>query len=144
MNLSEPQLFEGKTVKVLDSGIYRGDFLVENSSVSYTPIGKFLVGYGYTPKVSLLPAVLTAQLGDEAYGSWKRIRKATPYFLDTIGFSCSSDNSDQVFTSSDETLFSGFKDVDVFSGFSLSSTITFTQPLPYPSRIISLAIELDK
>lgn len=142
MQLAQSQLFEGNSVQVVNQGIYQGTFEVgETGEIAFTPVGRVLVGYGYTSKVTTLPAAAGGPEGP-TYGSEKRVRRIKPYFLDTCSYRVTAEESDE----GEETsiLSSGFKDTQVLSNFTMDTTFTIEQRLPYPSSIVSTVIELDK
>ena len=142
MELDQGHLFVGVDVQVVNQGEYQGTFLVaEDETIDFTPVGPVFIGYGYTSKVTTMPAAAAGSEGS-TYGSEKRVRRIKPYFLDTCSYRVTAEESDEGEETS--TLSSGFKDTQVLSNFTMETTFSIEQRLPYPSSIVSTVIELDK
>jgi hypothetical protein len=143
MILETYAMYLGQTVKLVEGGVYIGDFEITSSNVPYAPTGKILVGYGYSSKVTPFPPI--ANFPDRpGYGSLKRVKRVKTYLVDTVGVDYSVSNEAGQWRLSDgETAMEGFKELPMLENFSLDSSYSLGQDFPYPSNIVSLFVELD-
>ena len=142
MKLDQGQLFVGADVQVVNQDEYQGTFTVAaDETIDFEATGPIFVGYGYSSKVTTLPSAASG--GDvPVYGLEKRVRSIRPYFLDTVGYTVEAEGASVSVT--DPVNLSGFQDTQVLSNFTMDTTFSIGQDLPYPSSLVSTLIELDR